>query len=183
MKAWMVEMLVVLACVSAQAQESNEPPEITITPRLSISGDVELGATGGDLVSGSVLYWPDYADDGAVGLRVIGGDLVPEDECLLGPAVEFPTGDIYGAAASRILPNAWADVLGDALVQVRPYGAASILFDFEGHPYLVGGTKLRIFPNKKIQPTISTEYIDPAGNARAPELGGWWTHIGVTVFF
>lgn len=167
----------------ATAADSNEPPEITLDAHWSIEAAVGLGSTAKQIVAGSAMYWPDYANDGAVGVMIVGGDLVPEDECLVGPAVEFPVGDIYEAVVGRVLPSRIAEVFGNATAQMRPYGRAAILFDYDLNPCAVLGTGTRLFPNKKIQPVLRTDWYQPAGNSRAPEMSGWWTTLGVSVFF
>lgn len=174
-------IIVASACWAIVARA--EPNDITINPHVSFEAGVGLGSTAKQIVAGSVMYWPDYASDGAVGVLIVGGDLVPEDECLVGPAVEFPIGDIYDAVIGRVLPNRIAEVFGNATAQMRPYGRGAILFDYDLHPCIVLGTGTRLFPNKKIQPVLRTEYYEPAGNSRAPEMSGWWTTLGVTVFF
>jgi len=174
---------VLLGVVTYVTPAWGEPNEITIDPHWSIEGGLGLGATAENIVEASVMYWPDYANDGAIGVMVVGGDLVPENECLVGPAVEFPTGAITDAVLGTILPDEWAESFADMTVQVRPYGRGALLFDFDFNPVLVGGTGFRLFPNKLVQPMIRTEYFHPSNNSKAVGMEGWWTSLCVTVFF
>ncbi|MEA3224476.1 MAG: hypothetical protein U9Q07_00890 [Planctomycetota bacterium] len=178
----MLRTAIVLA-VFASVAYSAEPNEITITPHFSVEVGMGLGAAGEDLVLGSVMYWPDYANDGAVGVLVMGGDMTPEDDFAAGPVVEFPTGPIYDSLASTILPDPWAAALGNMTAAVRPYGRMSIMFDPDFDPIAVVGTGLRLFPNKHIQPALHTDYIMPSNNSDLDGLEGWWTTVSISVLF
>ena len=160
-----------------------DPNQITIDPHWSCESTAGIGNGSDVLIGAAVMYWPDYAEDGGVGLLVYGGDPVPNYELILGPVMEFHTGDIYQAALSRLLPNAWAEAVGDRMVAVRPYGRASVLFDYAGHPVLVAGTATRILPNKHVQLVIRTDYFQPAGNSRVRDLSGWRVSLGANFFF
>jgi hypothetical protein len=171
---------VVTACGSPA---KGDPNAITIDPHWSIEVAAGVGDGSDVLLGASAMYWPDYSEDGGVGVLIYGGDPIPNHELLLGPVVEFHTGDIYQEALSRLLPNAWADAVGDVLVSVRPYGRASVVFDYGGNPTLVAGTATRIWPNKKIQPVIRTDFFHPSGNSRAGNVAGWVFSLGVTAYF
>ncbi len=160
-----------------------DPNQITIDPHWSFESTAGIGNGSDVLIGAAVMYWPDYREDGGVGLVVYGGGPVPNYELLIGPSVEFHTGDIYEAALSRLLPNAWAEALGDRMVAVRPYGKMALVFDYEGHPILAPGTATRVLPNKHIQLVIRTDYFQPAGNSRVRDLNGWRVSLGGTIYF
>ena len=163
--------------------QSVEPNAITIDPTFSVEGGIGLGATDEDLLRAAVLYWPNYAGDGGVGLAVLGGDPVPENDVAWGPTVEFPTGGIYQGAVNTLLPDAWAAAFGDMTAAIRPYGCASIYFDEDFNPIGEVGTVLRLFPNSTIQPALRTSYLTVSNNSELVGLDGWWTMFTVTVWF
>jgi len=183
MKRWTVALMIVAALATGTLAEE-EPNGITIDPHWSIEGGMGLGATGEDLIRAAALYWPNYANDGGVGVVVMGGDMLPTDKVAVGPTVEFPTGAIYSAVANEVLPDPWAAAFGDLVTDIRPYGCLSVMFDEDFNPIVGVGTAIRLWPNKAIQPTLRTEWLEPCGSSDlAKDLSGWWTTFSVAVYF
>lgn len=168
---------------SAEGGEPNDVPAITLEAHWSIEGGMGLGARGEDLLQGFVMYWPDYANDGAIGAVILGGDQIPENKFAAGPAIEFPIGPVYDAVLSTILPDRVAAGLQQLTAPVRPIGFAGLPFDSEVNPIGLAGTGFHLWPNKHVQPTIRTEYISPSGNSSYDELEGLWTFLDVAFFF
>jgi len=148
-----------------------------------VEGGVGIGSTDEDLLFCSIMYWPDYNADGAFGVYVFGGDQIESDEITWGPAVEFKTGEIYDAILTEILPDAWAEALGELTVDVQPFAFGSVQFDYDFDPFAVLGTGFRIWPEKLVQPTIRTMFIDRSTSNEHPEMEGWFTLFSVSIFF
>lgn len=181
-----VILMLLLACLCAppaQAGDSNEPPPITMDAHWSVEVGMGLGATGENLLQGFAFYWPDYADDGAIGVVVLGGDPIPENHAAVGPAIEFPTGPIYQTVLTAVLPDSVAHGLSKLMAPVRPFAFAGIPFDEDFNPIALAGTGFHIWPNKHVQPTIRTDWIEPSGNSEYSEIQGWWTFVELAWFF
>jgi len=178
-RLWMV-VAVLIATVTGVAVAEGE---LTLDAHWSLEGGMGLGATGEDLLQGLALYWPDYENDGAAGLIMLGGDQAPENECGIGPAAEFPLGPVYDAALHTILPDYIADAFAEAMVPVRPVGLVAVAFDDNFKPTAVIGTGFHIWPSKHIQPTVRTEYMKPDSSSALAEMEGIWTFLNVAGFF
>lgn len=165
------------------AQDDPNAIGITLDTHWSVSAGVGLGATDESLVRAGAMYWPDYATDGGIGIVAIGGDMIPEDKIVLGPALEFPTGAIYEGAASTILPDKWVADLGKLAAPIRPYGALELLFTEDFDPILGVGTVNRLWPNKHVQPTLRNMYYQPSGNIDGYHLEGFWTTFDLMYAF
>jgi len=160
-----LSLLMVTGVSFAQEPDSNE---ITLDAHFMVDFGTGVGDDGDSKFLGSAMWYPNYKDDGGVGVIAVGDDTGDGDQkIVVGPGVEFPMGPVYRATLNTILPEPWAQSFGNVVEAVRPYGRIGGLFDedFDTVSPLVG-TSMHIRPNKHIQIIPRADWINPQGRAK-----------------
>lgn len=117
-----------------------------------------------EISQASVLYLPD--PNGGIGVMAMSDSFVPEetdDNFMVGPMANFKLDVALKGVLATVLP--WLDIPEG--LDVATYGYAGLLWDTGNDHNMMGvlGTQVRLLPDRKIQPTIAVEWLQPEGSA------------------
>ncbi len=129
----------------------------------------------------SVLYLPD--PNRGIGAMVMSDSFVPEtteENIMVGPKANFKLNAALKGLLATVLP--WMDASQETYVTT--YGYVGLVWDVGNDHDMMGilGTEIRLLPDRKIQPTIAVEWLQPEGSANDLEKEVH-TVFGVTYTF